>query len=273
MIRDDPRERLTFRRPAALAGTEILSARDSLQGWHVFHERYEICACRTAAAGWRYRNRNHFLSDGSLMLMEPGEFHRNTSVHKRSDFRVVFFSAETFREAARELGMRAMPHFRFAQVDDPPLFAAVHRFCEAAENGSGVLEQQSLLASCIALMLRFGEEPPPLPGTRNAKPAIERARALLRERHAETVTLEELAQIARLSRFHLAHAFTRHVGVPPHAYQIHVRIERARALIAHGAAPAAAAAQTGFADQSHFTRHFRRIMRVTPGQYARSTMR
>lgn len=273
MGRDDPRERLTFVRPAALPGTEILAARDSLQGWHVFHERYEVCACRTAAAGWRYRDRTHFLNDGSLMLMEPGEMHRNTVVHKRSDFKVVFFAPETLEEAARALGAPAVPHFRFAQVEDPRLFAAVYRLCEAAEGDGTTLEQQSLLSSCILLMLERTEGKTPSPEVRNARPAIERAKAFLLDRYCEPVTLDELAAISGLSRFHLVRTFTRHVGVPPHAYQIHVRIERGRALIERGMAPVIAAAHTGFADQSHFNRHFKRIMRVTPGEYARSTAR
>lgn len=271
-MRDDPGERLTFLRPTGLPGAEMLSATGSLQGWHVFHERYEVCACRTAAAGWRYRDRSHFLDDGSLMLMEPGELHRNTSVHKRSDFKVLFFTPEMFAEAAWELGVPAVPHFRFAQVEDPRLFAAVYRLCEAVEQDAQALEQQSLLASCILRMLEYGERKAADAQVRNAKPAIERAKACLRERYNESVPLSDLAAVSGLSRFHLARTFAREVGVPPHAYQVHVRVERARAMIARGISPVDAAAATGFADQSHFNRHFKRIMRVTPGQYARSTM-
>jgi AraC-like DNA-binding protein len=65
------------------------------------------------------------------------------------------------------------------------------------------------------------------------------------------------------------HAFTSEAGLSPHAYQVHVRVERARSLLQKGISPAIVATNLGFADQSHFTRHFKRIMHVTPAQYAR----
>lgn len=96
-------ERLVYLRPSAAPGTEILAAYDSFQPWRVFHERYAICACRTAAAGWRYRGGNHFLEDGSNMLLEPGELHANTRVYKYSDFKVLFVEPEIFTNAAQEM--------------------------------------------------------------------------------------------------------------------------------------------------------------------------
>lgn len=99
--------------------------------------------------------------------------------------------------------------------------------------------------------------------------AVECARAYLHEHYAEPVRLAELVRLTGVSRFHLAHLFTRYTGLPPHAYQIFVRIERARALLLAGVPAVEVAGQVGFADQSHFTRHFRRIWRVTPGSYLR----
>jgi AraC-like DNA-binding protein len=100
--------------------------------------------------------------------------------------------------------------------------------------------------------------------------AIQRARAYLHEHFNESVSLDELSAIAGLSPFHLVRSFTRRFGLPPHAYQIHVRVERARALLTTGMPPVQVASSVGFADQSHFTRHFRRINNVTPANYARA---
>jgi AraC-like DNA-binding protein len=73
-----------------------------------------------------------------------------------------------------------------------------------------------------------------------------------------------------MSRFHLARGFAREFGLPPHAYQIALRVERARALLARGLRAVDVAAAVGFADQSHFARHFTRAVGVTPGRYARA---
>ena len=73
-----------------------------------------------------------------------------------------------------------------------------------------------------------------------------------------------------MSRFHLAHAFKREVGLPPHAYQTQLRVTRAMRMLARGVSISRAAYATGFAAQSHLHRHFLRLLGITPGRYATS---
>jgi AraC-like DNA-binding protein len=82
--------------------------------------------------------------------------------------------------------------------------------------------------------------------------------------------LETLAQQAGLSRFQALRAFKKRYGLPPHAYQLCLRMSHARRLLLEGAPAADVALRCGFADQSHFTRHFKRFNGVTPMQYARA---
>jgi AraC-like DNA-binding protein len=106
---------------------------------------------------------------------------------------------------------------------------------------------------------------------RNSKTprAIERAKHYLHDNFNQTVSLDQLVALTTLSRFHLVRAFARHTGIPPHAYQLKLRIERGCVLLRAGVTAAEVASQVGFADQSHFTRHFKRIWHLTPTQYAR----
>ena len=60
--------------------------------------------------------------------------------------------------------------------------------------------------------------------------------------------------------------------MPPHAYHLQLRIDRAKRLLAAGSAPARVANDSGFVDQSHLTRHFRKWVGVTPGAYARAVI-
>ena len=87
---------------------------------------------------------------------------------------------------------------------------------------------------------------------------------------ADRVSLAELSTVAGLSRFELVRRFRADTGMPPHAFQIDLRIGRARRMLAAGEAPAAVAASCGFADQAHLTRTFRRSVGVTPARFARA---
>src|SRR5579863_1218551 len=268
-------EQITFLRPAALPGTELILATNASRGWHMFHERYAISACRTADARYLYRGCEHELNDRDTALLEPGEVHHNTWVNKPSDFKVLFIPAELFIDTAKDLGHTVTPHFRLPVVGNTAsrLCSAVYKLSAAAERDDSILEQQSLFAMCMQLVLGYVEYRPPAPTIRNARGAIERARDYLKDRYRHQVGLGELCAVSRLSRYHLVRAFTRHVGLPPHAYQNHVRIERARKLLLAGVPAVEVASAVGFADQSHFTRHFARVMHTTPARYARRCLR
>jgi AraC-like DNA-binding protein len=100
-------------------------------------------------------------------------------------------------------------------------------------------------------------------------PAVLRARDYLVAMVEQNPSLDELAQMAGMNKFVLLRHFKRRFGTTPHHYLISLRVERARVLLAGGVPPVAVAATLGFADQGHFGRHFKRIVGVTPAEFAR----
>ncbi len=85
----------------------------------------------------------------------------------------------------------------------------------------------------------------------------------------EDISLEDLCGVTGLRRRQTITAFRRETGLPPHVWHLQRKIERVKALLRQGMSPAAAAAETGFADQSHMGRHFAAILGITPAAYAR----
>jgi AraC family transcriptional regulator len=115
------------------------------------------------------------------------------------------------------------------------------------------------------------------------QPARQPNGALLRERLRAVVeyieehldagpTLEQMAAVAHLSPYHFARQFKAATGLPPHQYVILRRVERSKRLLQstdeHSLAEIAA--EAGFSDQSQFSRHFKRLVGVTPGQFRMS---
>lgn len=262
-------ERLAFVRAASLSGTEVMAAYQSSRRWHVFHERYAFCACRKTEAGVRYRGVEERIGDGNVVVREPGETHCNTFVAKPAEFKMLFVAPFLIENAARQLGHSGTFHFApFAIRNDPDLFRKLYRLCASIEARRSAIEQEYLFTATLVALARHAERKTEALEVKNGRRAVERAKVHLRERFNESVSLTELAAACGLSRFHLVHAFTKEAGLSPHAYQVHVRVERARDFLQKGVSPAAVAASLGFADQSHFARHFKRIMHITPAQYA-----
>jgi AraC family transcriptional regulator len=88
----------------------------------------------------------------------------------------------------------------------------------------------------------------------------------------DTIQLSDFAQLVRMSRSHFSHAFRMTTGMPPHRWYLNARICRAQELLMDTALPLAdIALQTGFADQSHFTKSFQRQVGTSPGAWRRTT--
>lgn len=91
---------------------------------------------------------------------------------------------------------------------------------------------------------------------------------------SQHLSLEELAALAGLSRFHFARQFRVSTGESPMGYVLRARIERARVLLSapeHGTI-AQIAMSLGFSDQSHFTRTFGRFCGITPKAFRQSDL-
>ncbi|MGW2842371.1 AraC family transcriptional regulator [Streptomyces sp. NPDC001493] len=96
-------------------------------------------------------------------------------------------------------------------------------------------------------------------------------RDLLDERLPEGLTLTEAARLVHAHPTHLVRAFSGAFGIAPHQYLTSRRVDLARRLLLDGLPQGEVAAAAGFHDQSHLTRHFKRIMGTTPGRYAGGT--
>jgi transcriptional regulator GlxA family with amidase domain len=130
--------------------------------------------------------------------------------------------------------------------------------------GATELERATLVAETLSEILCAS------PPSSRAPRAVRRARAFLHDALADKITLDDLAQHAALDKFHLVRAFRSEVGLPPYEYLIHLRVSRARELLRRGVLVAEAAQAVGFYDESQLHRHFRRIVGLPPGVYARS---
>ena len=105
-------------------------------------------------------------------------------------------------------------------------------------------------------------------------PRLERAIRFFDQRFAERVTMKEAAQVACLSPDHFLEVFRSAVGCRPHQYLVQCRLRHARQLIASEGqrrSLAEIALASGFSDQAHLTRHFRRAFGQSPGQWRLQT--
>jgi AraC family transcriptional regulator len=103
---------------------------------------------------------------------------------------------------------------------------------------------------------------------------VRRCTDYLNDHACENVGLEELAALVGLSPFHFARAFKHSTGVPPHRYQLNLRIERAKTLLELTEKPVTEIAfDVGYESSQALARLFRREVGLSPSDYRRARMK
>ncbi|MFC4014310.1 AraC family transcriptional regulator [Nonomuraea purpurea] len=254
-----------------LGGLEVFHATlDAFSFRPHAHEEYFIALTEHGLVTPTYRGRRHVVGPGELIVLNPEEAHAGGPPEGMAwTYRALYPGPELIDAVMAGFPRPATPRFGGDVVRDRQVASRLRRFHTlSARAGTSALERESCLAEALVLLVSRHAPPPrdPWPAGRE-RAAVRLAREFLDEHAPANVTLRELAAHAGLSAYHLCRVFGRAVGMTPHAYQRQARVRLAKALLRAGLAPARVAAEAGFYDQAHLTRHFKHVVGITPGQY------
>jgi len=217
------------------------------------------------------KERNILLLRVSIVIINPGEVHTGSaaSLDVGWTYRMLYPDVQLLQQATSETKQQTSnPYFPIAVIQDYHLARLVLKLHHTLEKQTCTLEKDSCLLWTFAqLVTRHAGKRPIWSTISQESQAVQRVREYLEAQYAENISLEAIARVANLSPFYLIRTFRKCTGLPPHEYLRQIRISRAKILLAQGYAISQVAHNTGFADQSHLTRHFKRITGVTPGQY------
>lgn len=205
---------------------------------------------------------------GDLITVNPGEVHDGLPLRGEArSWSMLYLHPNLLAAIQAGLG-DAIGTFEFEQpvLSDRPdtagFLSTFERVTTRDETARDMAIEQALLR--LFAPLASGKDRRQAHGP---SPGLGRARALIDDDPSRDTSLADLARETGLSRFQTLRAFRALTGLTPHAYLLQRRIADARRRIAGGASLALAAAESGFADQSHMTREFRRRYGVTPAAY------
>lgn len=204
----------------------------------------------------------HRAEPASVALLPPHVPHDGRSTTRGEAFRkrVLYLRPDWLPEAAADRAVRT------PTLADPAAVRIVHRIHDLLRQPADRAEAEHglhLLRAAVRDHLGFGPARTPVDA-----PLAARLRRLLDDRLTEHVSIDEAARLLGVHPGQLVRSFSTAYGLPPHRYITGRRVDRARRLLLNGYTPARAAVESGFHDQSHLTRHFRRILGTTPGTFA-----
>ncbi|RPF23063.1 AraC family transcriptional regulator [Myceligenerans xiligouense] len=251
-------------RPQIPGITEVLHAawREHSYPAHT-HDTWTVLIVDHGLIGYGLDGREHAAREAGVTVLPPGVVHDGRSVN-----------AVGFRKRVIYLEPGALDDGLVGHAVDAPLvldhslrtrFAGLDRALTLREE----LAAESLFALVTEGLVWHLSGRPTSPREPATASTARRTRELLDADPTRPVRLADVADEIGVTVPHLVRAFSREFGLPPHRYLVGRRLDLARRRLLAGEPPADVAATTGFHDQAHLARHFRRLLRTAPGQYQR----
>jgi AraC family transcriptional regulator len=214
---------------------------------------------------------------GSMILLTPRT--RDRLRWNRPSQRLVLSVDESYLlRAAQELGRKGHlgfeNHWIFEDRQLHLLLSEMRREMEAGWETGALYGDHLGMSLSIALIQKYSRDVAISP---QAKGGISRVRLqrvldyIAANSHLD-IQLDDLADVADMSRFHFARLFRLGMGVTPHRYLMDQRLQQAKALLRLDTRSVSeVAVETGFANAGHFARVFRRYVGVSPTEWKRQS--
>jgi len=255
-------------------GTHIDSARHFGRHWHAVYGLGVLEAGAQRSASGRGAVEAYA---GDVITSNPGEVHdgRPLAVDARR-WRMVYLEPEVMASTLDHQHATPVPDMELTQpvLQDPRLRQALHQLLARLEQwhagrhattADALACEEALVAVCARVQAQHAGIAGTAGGGVAASSELQQLRAQLADSPLQPPSLTDMALTAGMSKFQLLRRFEKAYGLTPYAWVLQQRAERARHRILAGSSLVDAAADGGFADQSHMTRIFTRQFGFTPG--------
>jgi AraC-like DNA-binding protein len=228
------------------------------------HDSYAIGITTAGVQTFRYRGLGRVCLPGQLHVLHPDEMHDGAAgTDDGFGYRILYIAPELVRDA---LDGSALPFVADPVQKPTPSTHPVACLLADIDDPISDLARASMAATLADALHSLSGRTGRRRVTIDIR-AVELARDYLAAHAGEQTPASTLERISGTDRFTLARHFRRAFGTSPDRYRTLRRLALARTAIEAGRPLAQAAAEAGFADQSHMTRQFKRSYGLTPARW------
>lgn len=236
-----------------------------------FHEYYVIGFIEE---GQRYlvcKGEEYIINPGDLLLFNPYDTHSCEQIDgKTLDYRCINVKPEVMRKVMLEInGDENLPCFKQSVLYHSKLVSNLRELHLKISQDESEFKKEELFLYLLEELIQTHSDLTILPLASETSHEIKTVCNYLEENYTKTITLNDLSALTRWSKYHLLRSFTKQKGISPYSYLETIRVNHAKKLLEQGIKPIEVTSLTGFSDQSHLTKFFKRLVGLTPKQYMR----
>ncbi|MDA1477971.1 AraC family transcriptional regulator [Bacillus changyiensis] len=234
-----------------------------------FHEYYVIGFIEKGQRLLLCQGQEYIINPGDLVLFNPHDTHSCEQMDgKALDYRCINITPDVMIKAVKEItGTASLPYFTKNVLFHHELTSSLQELHVHILQKEKPLQKEELFLNLLEELIRTYSDLTFLENAPEPSDQVKVVCSYLEEHYPKNITLDNLSQLTGWSKYHLLRSFTKQKGLSPYSYLETVRINHAKTLLEDGVKPIEAAFRTGFSDQSHLTKFFKRQVGLTPKQY------
>jgi AraC-like DNA-binding protein/mannose-6-phosphate isomerase-like protein (cupin superfamily) len=234
-----------------------------------FHEHYVIGFVESGRRFLICKNIEYTIKAGDLVLFNPLESHTCEQIDNQPlDWRCLNISTEVMNRVAAEItGMKQAPIFTINVASQSDVVSSLKYLHNSIMERNKDFDKEETFYFLIEQLIADYTKPVREHPSQKIGKEILSVCNYIEKNYTKTITLSKLSDVSHLNKYTLIRNFTLQKGITPYQYLSTIRINKAKELLDSGVSPIDAAFQSGFTDQSHFTRFFKNFIGLTPGRY------
>lgn len=219
-----------------------------------------------------HRKGSSEVSKGELFIINPGQVHSCSSAQDSTchSYQILSVTSDKMQSIAKGISEKSEKKPYFAQINyrDNNISEKLCNLFSLLTAHQAQLEIETEIISLLSeLIMKFSESPPEICAIGEQAISVKRVCTYIANHYSENLSLNQLSRIACLSPFHFQRVFTKLMGISAHDYLIYYRINESKKMLMESKEIVDIAFETGFVDQSHFSKIFKKTVGVPPGKY------
>lgn len=234
-----------------------------------FHEYYVIGFIEKGQRYLLCQGQEYMINPGDLVLFNPYDTHSCEQIDGEAlDYRCINVMPDVMKRFVMEItGTDSLPYFTQNVLFRHELNASLKELHIQILQKEKALKKEELFLNLLEELIRTYSDVTFLENAPEPSDEVKAVCGYLEAHYTKNITLDDLSKLTGWSKYHLLRSFTKQKGLSPYSYLETVRINHAKKLLEQGVKPIETAFQTGFSDQSHLTKFFKRQVGLTPKQY------
>lgn len=261
---------INYFRDPSFPSVEVYKANKSK---HIFPKHYHddvygICLMEKGASSCLGIDK--YVKEGEIVLINPGELHSGVPMVKEGvSYSMLYINIDYLKKLFHDFCPSSIeyPEFKKKIICKRDTIISLSSFVNSFSNQLDNIDKQSLLFETILKIFFNSKTRDTSKKEKLSSNDFSMVKDFLASNLEKKITLDEMADIAGISKFHFLRLFKNSTGITPHIYRMQKRIEKSKNLLLDGASSLDIAMKLGFYDQSHFLNKFRDYIGATPTQF------